>query len=93
MPIAKDVAIDELVKRTEGYVGADIEAVCREAAMLALRSNIEAKHITLDNFEGALKKVRPSASKEIQQAYAELQEKFSSARANQMKEDKPAYYG
>ena len=93
MPLAKDVKVDELVKQTEGYVGADIEAVCREAAMLALRENMEAKEISLKDFEKALKKVRPSASKEIQKAYAELQEKFSSARANEMKEDRPSYYG
>ncbi|MGZ8933010.1 MAG: CDC48 family AAA ATPase, partial [Halobacteriota archaeon] len=36
-PLAEDVDIEQLAKETEGYVGADIEAICREAAMLALR--------------------------------------------------------
>jgi len=43
MPLAKDVKNDELVLKTEGYVGADIEAVCREAAMLALRDDMNAR--------------------------------------------------
>lgn len=40
-PLAKDVDISELAKQTEGYSGADIEAICREAAMLALREFIK----------------------------------------------------
>lgn len=93
MPLASDVVIDDLVKRSEGYVGADIESVCREAAMLALRKDMRSKHVTMENFEAAFKKVRPSASKEIQEAYAELQDKFSSARGQQLKDSKPSYYG
>ncbi len=40
-PLAKDVDISELAKQTEGYTGADIEAICREAAMLGLREFIK----------------------------------------------------
>jgi transitional endoplasmic reticulum ATPase len=40
-PLAGDVDISELAKQTEGYSGADIEAICREAAMLALREFIK----------------------------------------------------
>jgi len=40
-PLADDVDISELAKQTEGYSGADIEAICREAAMLALREFIK----------------------------------------------------
>ncbi len=93
MSCASDVNLSKLVDKTDGYVGADIEAVCREAAMLELRENENAKEITMKSFEKALEKVRPSANKDIQKAYAELQEKFSSARANEMKKEKPSYYG
>ena len=37
MPLSKDVKLEKLAKEAEGYVGADIEAVCREAAMLTLK--------------------------------------------------------
>ncbi|MFH7860041.1 MAG: CDC48 family AAA ATPase, partial [Candidatus Aenigmatarchaeota archaeon] len=60
MPLAKDVSIEELAKITEGYTGADIEALCREAALTAARENIEAKEINAKHFMEALKKVKPS---------------------------------
>ena len=59
MPLAKDVDLKKLAKSTEGYVGADIEAVCREAAMLALRDNLEATEIPYKYFKDAIDKVKP----------------------------------
>lgn len=92
MPIAKDVKVAELVEKTEGYVGADIEAVCREAAMLTLRDNMESKDIKMKYFNESLKKVRPSASKDIEAMYEEFHNTFRKTRAEEMKE-KPMYYG
>jgi transitional endoplasmic reticulum ATPase len=93
MPL-KDVDIKELAKRTSGYVGADIESVCRESAMLALRkSDLKAKEITMKDFDDALKKVLPSITPEIEKAYGELKNYFTSAKAKQMKEEKPSYMG
>jgi transitional endoplasmic reticulum ATPase len=93
MPLAKDVDMTVLVDRTEGYVGADIEAVCREAAMLALRKNIKVKEVKMEFFEDALKKVRPSVTNDVEEAYANLQDQFRSAAGKQLKEEKPSYYG
>ena len=59
MPLAKDVDLKKLAKNTERYVGADIEAVCREAAMLALRDNLEANEIPYKYFKDAIDKVKP----------------------------------
>ena len=42
MPLSKLVNVNDLVKRLKGYTGADIENVCREAALTALRENINA---------------------------------------------------
>lgn len=92
MPL-KGVDIKDIALRAEGYVGADIESVCREAAMLALREDIEATEVTGKNFEGALKKVRPSVTAEIKQGYEELKENFSSAAGKRMIEEKPNYFG
>ena len=59
MPLAKDVDLKKLAKNTDGYVGADIEAVCREAAMLTLRNNLEANEIPYKYFKDAIEKVKP----------------------------------
>lgn len=88
-PIAEDVSVEELAERTEGYSGADIEAVCREAGMLAIREVIkpnmtkeEAKDvakrlkITKKHFEEALKKVKPSLTKEDIRRYEKMIEDF-----------------
>ena len=93
MPLAKDVNLKELSKKTEGYVGADIEAICREAAIMTLRDNMEAKEVNNKYFEKALEKVRASATEEIKQAYKDVREFFSSAKGKQMKTEKPAYFG
>ena len=66
MPLAKDVNLNKLAKNTEGYVGADIEAVCREAAMLTLRNDLEAKEIPYKYFKDAIDKVKPGHNYEEQ---------------------------
>ena len=93
MPLAKDVKAADLAKKTEGYVGADIEGVCREAAMIALREDFKSKEVTMQHFEQALEAVRPSVSKEVEEAYQQLKEYFSSARAKQIKEERAPYVG
>ena len=92
MPL-KGVKLEELAKNTEGYVGADIESVCREAAIMVLREDIKAKEIAMKSFNEALKKVRPSATKEVEKAYEEIGDQFTAARGKQMKEEKPTYMG
>ncbi len=89
----KEEFLRELAKITEGYVGADIESVCREAATLALRENIQAREILPKHFEQALEKVRPSVTKEVQQTYEELQETLTASRAKQMLNERPSYMG
>ncbi len=88
-PLADDVNIEELAEKTEGYSGADIEAVCREAGMLAIREVLkpgmtreEAKEaakklkIAKRHFEEALKKVKPSLTKEDVKKYEKMIEEF-----------------
>lgn len=80
MPLAEDVKLDDLATRTYGFVGADIAAVCREAAMNSLRRvlpeiDLDIKEIpkdTLDklivmrsDFDGVMKEIQPSALREI----------------------------
>ena len=72
-PIAPEIHIQELAQRTQGYVGADIEAICHEAAIIALRDwikpgmdretvKIEALNVRIqkEHFEKAFTMVRPT---------------------------------
>jgi transitional endoplasmic reticulum ATPase len=61
MPLDKDVDLDKLAKLTEGFSGADIENVCREAGMLAIRENLNGKKVDkvkMKHFLEALEKIR-----------------------------------
>ncbi len=92
MPLAKEINIKELAKKTDGYAGADIASLCREAAINALRKDMSAKIVNTVDFDEAMKKVRPSITKEIEDSYKALKDQFSSARAKEMKDTKPSYF-
>jgi transitional endoplasmic reticulum ATPase len=92
MPL-KNVDLQEVAERTDGYVGADLEAVCREAAILALRSNMSAKEVAMAHFDQALKKVPPSVTKDVEKTYEDIKERFRGARAKEMKQEMPIYFG
>jgi 26S proteasome subunit P45 family/AAA family ATPase, CDC48 subfamily len=74
-PLAKDVDLEELARRTEGYSGADLELLVREATFLALREDIYAKEVSMRHFEEALKKVRPSVAPDMLKFYETWLEK------------------
>ena len=87
-PLADDVDLDELAARTEGYVGADIEALTREASMAASREFINSVsaeevgdsvgnvRVTMDHFEQALNEVSASVDAETREQYEEIEERF-----------------
>jgi len=76
MPLAKDVSIEFFAEKTEGFVGADIEALCREAAMLALRDNMGVKEVRKKYFEEAMKKVSPSVTENDSKKYKEIETNY-----------------
>ncbi len=81
-PLAKDVILSEFVGMTEGFVGADIEAVVREAALNALRKDMASKEVSRDNFIEALQGIKASVSVETAKRYKKLEEYYiKSARA------------
>ncbi len=88
MPL-KDVNIKELAEKAEGFSGADIEALCREAGMTALRENLKAKEIREKHFNDAFKKISPSITKDVTEHYG----KFESRKRAVEKEISPTYIG
>ena len=72
MPLADDVNLEELAKMTEGYTGADIAAVCREAAIIALREEFKVRPVQMKHFLKALKIVPPSLTKEDIERYEKM---------------------
>ncbi|TXC74050.1 CDC48 family AAA ATPase [Sphingorhabdus soli] len=80
MPLAEDVDLDELAGTTFGFVGADLAALVREAGIEAVRrlmpkldleeatippELLDELHVTRDDFLAALKRVQPSAMREV----------------------------
>ena len=71
MPL-KDVDLSELASMTDGYVGADLAALCREAGLAAYRQDKDSEYVTMDHFREALKKVFPSVDKNMFESYNKI---------------------
>ncbi|XP_032148252.1 ATPase family protein 2 homolog isoform X3 [Sapajus apella] len=75
MPISNDVDLNELILQTDSYSGAEIVAVCREAALLALEEDIQANFIMKRHFTQALSIVTPRIPESLRRFYEDYQEK------------------
>lgn len=69
MPLAKDVDLNQLAAATKYYSGADIESLCREAAMHALRRDINVQEVTMKDFQDAMKEVGPTITPDMEKWY------------------------
>jgi transitional endoplasmic reticulum ATPase len=69
MPLTKDVDLPRLAGMMKSYSGADIEALCREAALHALRSDFKSNQVTVADFQEAMKKIGPSVSPDMDTWY------------------------
>jgi transitional endoplasmic reticulum ATPase len=92
MPLEKDVDLEELAELCENYSGADIEALCREAAMLAIRENVDAKKIKKVHFEKAMEAVRASITPNMMKFYEKVSETLGSGIAKKDKSEKDIQY-
>ena len=75
MPLSNDVKLQEIAIATHSYTGADLAALCREAAVHAMRNN--SSKISSHDFVAGLKQVKPSITKEVDQWYNTIRESIS----------------
>jgi transitional endoplasmic reticulum ATPase len=75
MPLASDVKLQEIAVATQNYTGADLAALCREAAIEAMRN--DSAKISSHDFSNSLKRVRPTITKEVDQWYNTVKETIS----------------
>ncbi len=87
MPLAKDVKLQELTEMCGGYSGADIEALCREAAILSLREDMKAKKVEKKHFMEAMKSVRASITPDVIKYYKRVGEEIGAGVAKKDKRE------
>ena len=78
MPLAKDVDLAALAKRTDRFTGADLEDLVRRAGLTALRRGMDAAEVTMADFESALGETRASVTPEMLDEYSRIQETLKS---------------
>jgi transitional endoplasmic reticulum ATPase len=91
MPISEDVSLKDIAQNTVGYSGADLENVCREAGMEAIREKMEKlDKIEKKHFEFALTKIKSTLPKEIVDKYENIAKQISESR--NLKESQADFY-
>lgn len=87
MPLDTDVILGEIAKEIEGFTGADIDGLCREAAMNALRESKKAKKVTMHHFEEARKTAHPSIDDETMRFYERMGRELEKGLSKKEKEE------
>ncbi len=72
MPLAADVDLEEVARRTERFTGADLEDVTRRAGLVALRRSLQSTEVTMADFESALTESRASVTPETERDYEQM---------------------
>jgi transitional endoplasmic reticulum ATPase len=81
MPLANDVSLKHIAQITDGYSGADLENVCREAGMQAIREKMEdIDKIEYKHFEFALSKIKSTLPTEIIEKYEDMAKVITTSR-------------
>ena len=73
MPLDDDVNLEEIARSLEGFVGSDIEALCREAGLIALREDMQASLASQRHFVAAREKVHATMTPQAQEYYEKLE--------------------
>ena len=83
MPLESDVDLDFLTSKTKYYSGADIESLCREAAMHTLRRDLSATKVTMKDFTEALSEVGPSVTPDMEKWYKDFSKVFRQVKKSE----------
>jgi transitional endoplasmic reticulum ATPase len=75
MPLEK-VKVEDLAKRMQGYSGADIDSVCREAAINALRRDPETQKVLGTDFDKVMSDIAPSITPEMEKWYQDTNKRI-----------------
>jgi len=86
MPLEK-VDLAAISQKLEGYVGADIENLCREAGLAALRKSKTAAKVTSEHFEEALASMRPSITPDVVKYYENMFKQLKTAISKKSEDD------
>ena len=89
MPLST-FSMKDILGGMDGFTGADIEAVCREAALIAMRAG--KKKVTKGHFEDAISRVRPTVTPEMLEYYSKMEERLTSGLSN-IKRTRDTGYG
>jgi transitional endoplasmic reticulum ATPase len=73
MPLATDVDLESLAKRSERFTGADLEDLVRRAGLQALRRGLQEAQVTMADFEAALGDTRASVTPQMEEEYGRIQ--------------------
>jgi len=76
--MSSSVDLDMVAVRTDGYSGAEVAAICNEAALAALEESVTASEVTETHFETALSNLKPRISAELFSVYDKFQADHSS---------------
>jgi transitional endoplasmic reticulum ATPase len=77
MPLALDIDLETIAQSTKSFSGADLVALCREAGVLALQSRSDV--ISSANFANAVRLVRPSITKDVEEWYESMKKNITYA--------------
>jgi transitional endoplasmic reticulum ATPase len=90
MPLDNDVNLKEIASLTEGYTGADLEALCKEAGMAAIREGAKPLIVKRKHFESALNVVGPSLTPDDIKYYQEMAKNIRKVQVR--KEERPLMF-
>jgi transitional endoplasmic reticulum ATPase len=88
MPLKKDVNLEKIAREAEGYSGADLEALAREAALYALRDDMKSKEVGGKDFEKALKRIKPSITDDMFKKYQKAVDDLKKNKIDEEQKDR-----